>query len=68
MRTAKRNGTADKGWFRFLSEHCQGSTGFGGDITGMRRLWWGKDAYCVWCCGYWFRVSPQIFETVCGRR
>lgn len=64
---AKKSGIADKGWLHYLGEHCNGSTGYGGNLTGMRKLYWGPDAYAIWCCGFWFRVSPEIFKTVCGR-
>lgn len=62
-----RTATVDKAWFHYLSEHCTGSTGVGGNLEGMRKLWWGKDAYCVKCCGCWFRVSLDVFNIVCGR-
>lgn len=62
-----RTGIADKSWFRFLSEHCTGSSGKGGNLTGMRNLYWGRDAFVIRCCGYLFCVPEAIFNEVTGR-
>lgn len=56
--------TAGKEWFQWLSDCCFGSTGRGGNLTGMRKLYWGKDAYVVRCCNHYFRVSEATFNHV----
>jgi len=58
--------TVDKAWFHYLSENCIGSTGYGGNIAGMRKLWWGKNALVVRCCGYLFNVSVGVYDKVTG--
>ena len=30
--------SASKEWFKYLSERCLGSSGHGGNLTGMRKL------------------------------
>ena len=57
----KRTISAKKAWFPWLSEHCLGSSGKGGSLIGMRRSFWGQDAYVVRCCRYLFRVSEEDF-------
>ena len=62
-----RTATADKAWFHYLSDHCNGSSGKGGNLIGMRNLYWGKDAFVIRCDGYLFRVSEKTFDIVTGR-
>ena len=59
---------AKRNWFPYLQEHCSGSTGKGGSLIGMRRLYWGKDAYVVRCCEHLFRVSEDVFQTVANNK
>ena len=60
----KRTISAKKAWFPWLSENCLGSSGEGGSLIGMRRSFWGQDAYVVRCCRYLFRVSEEDFMYV----
>ena len=55
-------------WFQWLSDHCVASSGYGGNLTGMRKLYWGKDALVVRCCKYLFKMNYQDFMYCCGRR
>ena len=55
--------TARREWFEFLSEHCTGSSGYGGSLAGMRKQFWGN-AYVVRCCGYLFRVDYNVFSRI----
>ena len=58
---------AKREWFPFLSEHCIGSSGEGGSLSGMRRCFWGKDAYVVRCCKYLFHVDEETFYYICSK-
>lgn len=60
----KKTITARKKWFAELSDVCNASSGYGGNLTGMRKLYWGKDAFVVRCCGYLFKVSEREFLRV----
>ncbi len=42
----KGNPNAAK-WVRWLEENCQGSAGPYGNLTGLRNLYWGKEALVV---------------------
>ena len=64
---SERTGTADRGWFSFLCDNCQGSSGHGGNLAGMRRLYWGREALVIRCAGFLFRVSPEVFQRVTNR-
>ena len=59
--------TADPRWLEFLSDNCLGSSGYHGNLAGMRKLYWGSSAPVIRCAGYLFRVSPEIFRKVAGR-
>ena len=63
MRNSSITACAGKEWFSYLSEHCTGSSGWGGSLKGMRKQFWGN-AYVVRCCGYLFRVERNIFTRV----
>ena len=65
--SSKITGTADKGWFEYLSEHCLASSGWGGNLTGMRKLYWRNDPV-IRCCNYLFRVDADTFYKVTGRK
>lgn len=54
--------SAKKEWFKWLQERCYGSSGEGGSLIGMRRSFWGNEAYVVRCCRYLFRVSEKDFN------
>ena len=54
--------TAKKKWFEWLQAHCIGSSGKGASLLGMRRSFWGNDAFVVRCCGYLFNVSATDFN------
>ena len=54
---------AKKEWFAYLQDHAIGSSGEGGNLIGMRRIW-GKDAYVVRCCNYLFYVPEETFRYV----
>lgn len=41
------------------------STGAYGNISGMRKLYWGKDAYIVKCGVYAYKVNQETFERAC---
>lgn len=60
----KRTCTAGKEWFNYLCDNCLGSSGYRGSLAGMRKQFWGKDAFVVRCCGYLFRVSKETFTRV----
>jgi len=64
MKRSIRTITAGKEWFRYLSENCTGSSGYGGNLYGMRKLYWGVDAFVVKCSGYLFRVPETVFRRV----
>ena len=66
-RASSVTGTADRGWLHYLGDHCHGSSGYGGNLEGMRKLYWGKEAYVIRCCGYLFRVDRETFRLICGR-
>lgn len=38
------------------------STGAYGNITGMRNLYWGKEAYIIRCGAYAYNVDKTTFE------
>lgn len=59
--TTRKTCSAPKSAFDYLCDHCYGSSGYGGNLAGMRKLYWGKDAYVVRCRGYLFRVSYNTF-------
>ena len=54
--------SAPKSAFDYLCENCYASSGHGGNLTGMRKLFWGKDAFVVRCCGYLFNVPEHVFN------
>ena len=56
--------SAKKSWFSWLQNHCIGSSGEGGSLIGMRRSFWGEDAYVVRCHGYLFKVDEGIFRYI----
>ena len=58
---------AKKNWFLWLQEHCTGSSGEGGSLIGMRRSFWGKDAYVVRCCNYLFKVDEDVFNYISSK-
>ena len=60
-------GTADRGWLDYLSDHCTASSGKGGNLAGMRKLYWGYKSYVIRCCGFLFRVSYDVFHRVTNR-
>ena len=38
------------------------STGPDGNAEGMKRLYWGLDAYVVKCDHYLYKVSKEVYE------
>lgn len=38
------------------------STGRNGNIQGMRKLFWGDDAYVIKCGAYAYKVDAETFE------
>lgn len=44
-------------WVRWLEEHCQGSAGPYGNLTGMRNLYWGKEALVVKAGAYLYYLK-----------
>lgn len=56
--------SAKRSWFNWLQDHCLGSSGDGGSLIGMRRSFWGNDAYVIRCCGYLFRVTEGVFSYI----
>ena len=56
--------TVKVSWFPYLQEHCLGSSGREGSLIGLRRSYWGKDAYVIRCNKYLFRVSEDVFKYV----
>lgn len=63
----KRTDNAASCWFSWLCEHCHGSSGHGGNLAGMRALYWGEEAFVIRCCGYLFRVSENDFKYCTGQ-
>lgn len=63
-----KTGKAGKEWFWYLDEHSFGSSGDGGNLFGMRKKCWGKDALVVRCCGCLFHVDADTFYKVTGRK
>ena len=59
-----RTTTAKKSWFKWLQDHCIASTGRNASLIGMRRSFWGKDAFVVRCCSYCFMVSENVFHYI----
>lgn len=57
MRTIR----AKKDWFDYLCDNCLGSSGRGGSLAGMRRKFWGNDAYVVRCREHLFWVTEETF-------
>jgi hypothetical protein len=55
---------ANKEWFEYLKEHSLGSAGPNPSITGMKRLFYGMDAYCVMCNHYLFNVTSLTYDTI----
>ena len=68
----KDNGTTKKGrtvilnkkttpaaarWVRWLEENCQASTGPYGNLTGMRNLYWGRQALIVKAGAYLYLIK-----------
>lgn len=50
---------------KFYNELCLKnfpSTGRNGNIQGMRKLYWGQDAYIVKCGAYAYKVDAETFE------
>jgi len=58
----KKTCSAPKSAFDYLCKNSYASSGYGGNITGMRKLYWGKDALIVRCCGYLFLVPQFVFD------
>lgn len=58
---------AGKEWFEYLSENCLGSSGWGGNLIGMRKHVWSKTALVVRCCRYLFWVNEGVFNRVIGK-
>lgn len=63
-KTTGLTASASRDWFQWLCDHCIGSSGHGGNLSGMRRLHWGKDACVIRCCGYLFYVTRETFSRV----
>ena len=40
------------------------SAGPRANITGMRKLYWGKDAYIVKCGQYIYKVDKETYERI----
>ena len=53
---------APKTAFDYLCKFSYASAGPNGNLTGMRKLYWGKNALVVRCCGYLFNVPPFVFD------
>lgn len=66
MRSSSKTAVADKAWFHYLVEHSIASSGHGGSLAGMRKMFWGRDALVVRCWGYLFLVSDEVFKRVTG--
>ena len=68
MRHTKYTADASREWFMWLCEHSRASSGWGGNLTGMRNKFWGKTAYVVRCCKYLFLVDEKTFDKVINNR
>ena len=62
-RLSSKTAYAESFWFGYLKENCQASTGYGGNLTGMKKLYWG-DCYAIRCSNHWFKVSYEVFTRV----
>lgn len=62
-RLSSKTAYAESTWFEYLTKNCQASTGWGGNLTGMKKLYWG-DCYAIKCCNCWFKVSYEVFTRV----
>lgn len=58
----KKTCSAPKTAFDYLRKYSLASAGPNANLTGMRNLYWGKDALVVRCCGYLFLVPPFVFD------
>lgn len=34
------------------------------NITGMKKLYWGEDAYCIRCGVYVYKVTKEFYENL----
>lgn len=46
-------------WVRWLEENCQASTGPYGNVTGMRNLYWGREALIVKAGAYLYLIASK---------
>ena len=44
-------------WVRWLEENCQASTGPYGSLTGMRKLYWGRQSLIVKAGAYLYLIA-----------
>ena len=55
----KKNTPDAAKWVRWLEEHCQASTGPYGNVTGMRNLYWGREALIVKAGAYLYLIASK---------
>ena len=48
-----------KHWVEWLDKNCQASTGPYGNLTGMRNLYWGKEALVVRAGAYLYLITRK---------
>ena len=46
-------------WVRWLEENCQASAGPHGNLTGMRNLYWGREALVVRAGAYLYLITSK---------
>lgn len=49
------------GYSHWIPEGCP-NIHKSGSIRGMKKLYWGKDAYCVRCGSYIYKVPKYVWE------
>ena len=55
---------AKKHWLPYLQKNSIASSGYRGSLLGMRRSFWGNDAYVIRCCNYLFKVNEDMFNEI----
>lgn len=51
-------------WEKFLDGLNCPSTGPDGNAEGMKRLYWGLDAYVVYCHHYLYKVDADTYNRI----
>ena len=46
-------------WVRWLEENCQASAGKYGSLTGMRKLYWGRQSLIVKAGAYLYLITSN---------